>query len=244
MMEPNKKALIVLLTLVLTSVIVFCAEMKFLVPKPRGSTTDHYKNTGYADKIILLVEDFEGLETPGTDLHKEKFFDYGSAKISIDTTMAMNDPVAVKTALKVMWAGSDNYGGWGKGVGANLDLDTAKDFLSFRIYVPADTMSFETIKITLEEDDDDDGKLQKDKDDAWYYELNIKDKGKWKMVSIPLKDFKDDNPGGDHKFNVTKKGGLHTIIFAFQHPDKYTIGRTWYFDFICFTGEKLPESVQ
>ena len=240
-MESNRKALIVLFTLVLTSFIVFCAEMKFLVPSPRGSSMENYKDIEFADKIILLVEDFEGLDTTKINLKRENFFDYGSAKISVDEAVVDNNVLSSKAALKVKWTGSDAYGGWGKGIGANVDLDTATDYLNFRIYVPKDTLGAETIRIILEEDDDDDGKLQKDKDDAWYYEVNIADKGKWKMVSIPLRDFKDDNGGGDHKFNVNKKGGLHTIIFGFQHPEKYAVNQAWYFDFICFTHGKLPE---
>ncbi|MGZ3903946.1 MAG: glycan-binding surface protein [Bacteroidia bacterium] len=243
-METDKKALFVLLALVLTSLLVFCAEMKFLVPKPRGSSMHNYKNTEYADRIILLVEDFEELDTTKVVLKKENFFDYGNAKISVDRTFIKNDPISLTSVLKVTWQGSDNYGGWGKGIGANIDLDTLNDFLNFRIYVPKDTMSVETIKIILEEDDNDDGKLQKDKDDAWYYLADIPEKGKWKMVSIPLKDFADDNEGGDHRFNVTKKGGLHTIIFNFQHPEKYLSGRFWYFDFICFSKGKLPDTLQ
>lgn len=238
-METEKKALLILLALVSTSLLVFCAEISFLVPKPRGSSMHNYKNLQHADQVVLLVEDFEELDTSRTLLLKENFFDYGNAKISVDRTVAKNDPVSLKTVLKVTWSGPDNYGGWGKGIGANIDLDTLTDFLNFRLFIPIDTIGSESIKITLEEDDNDDGKLQKDKDDAWFYLLDIKEKGKWETVSIPLKEFKDDNPGGDHKFNVSKKGGLHTIIFSFQHPDKYLQGRSWYFDFICFSKGEL-----
>lgn len=242
-MNSNAKAITVLLGLVLTSFIVFCAEINFLVAEPRGSALSNYKNLPYAGKIILLVEDFEGLDTTKIKLKDAGFFDYGSAKISVNGEIIDNTPLSLKTALKITWNGSEKFGGWGKGIGSNIDLDSVRDYLNFRVRVPKDSIGFETIRVILEEDDNDDGKLQKEKDDAWYCEVNVPGKDKWQMISVPLREFKDDNEGGDHRLNVTKKGGLHTIIFSFQHPEKYAPGRSWYFDFICFSNEKLPDDI-
>lgn len=74
---------------------------------------------------------------------------------------------------------------------------------------------------------------------SWVYKLSITPADKWQIISIPLKDFKDSNAGGDSILNVTRKGGLHTIIFSFDQVDKYTPEHKWYFDFICFTNEKI-----
>jgi len=230
--------------LVLTSVIIFCAERKFLVAEPRGATLSNYEKVPGMDKIFLLMEDFEGFSADSIDLSKENFFSYGSAKITVDHSHSDGSPISLKSSLEVEWTGAENYGGWGKGIGANIDLDITTDFLNFRIFIPEGVKTEESIKIILEEDDNDDGKLQKDKDDAWVYTVNIPVKSGWQMISAPLKDFKDDNEGGDQKFNVTRKGGLHTVIFGFLNTEKYVRGQKWYFDFVCFSHGKISEPIR
>jgi hypothetical protein len=238
-MESNKRAVIILLTLILSSIIIFFSEKKLLAVSPRGGALSSYEKIPWTDKILLLIEDFEGMNADTTALVKAKFFTFGSAKISLDHLHIDNNLIASKTDLKVEWKGTDSYGGWGKGVGANIDLNPETDYLNFRIYVPKSNGHDETIKITLEEDDNDDGILEKDKDDVWVCKTDITAKNQWQIISIPLKSFTDDNQGGDHIFNITRKGGLHTIIFSFERPDLYTQNHTWYFDFICFSNKKI-----
>ena len=94
----------------------------------------------------------------------------------------------------------------------------------------------------LEEDDDFNGTLDTDKDDSWFYKVPIVSSDKWQLISIPLKNFSDGNPAGDGQLNISRKSGLHTIIFSYENPDKYTINTTkWYFDFICFTNGIITE---
>jgi len=239
-MESNKKALALLLILVFTSLAVFCLEKKFLVAQKRGAGLNSYSKITWLDKILLLVDDFEGMSAD-TSLQQERFFEYGSVKIELDTARVDAHPLALKAALKVTWNGETEYGGWGKGVGENIDLDVNNDHLNFRIYVPKTNPGDELIKIILEEDDNDDGKLQKDKDDTWFCLTSVHPKDEWQLISIPLKDFRDENDGGDHVFNVNRKGGLHTIIFSPMLADKYTPASTWYFDFIFFSSGKIED---
>jgi len=236
----NKRAVKALLILVLTVLVIFLIEKKFLVIELRGETISHYEKVKWVDNILLLVDDFEGLQGDSA-LGKASFFCFGSAKISIDNSQVDGKPIASKSSLKVEWKGTDNYGGWGKGVGRNINLNTATDYLNFRIYVPKNNGKDEIIRITLEEDDNHDGILQKDKDDSWFYKLNISPKDEWQFISIPLKDFRDGNAGGDGLLNVTKNGGLHTIVFLFEQVEKYTIDYKWYFDFICFSDGKITD---
>jgi len=240
-MESNKKALTLLLILVFTSLALFCLEKKFLVAQKRGTGLNSYAKIPWLDKILLLVDDFEGMSAD-TSLLQEKFFEYGSARIGLDTSRIDTHPLALGAALKVTWNGEAEYGGWGKGVGENIDLDVNSDHLTFRIYVPKTNPDDELIKIILEEDDNDDGKLQKDKDDTWFCLASVEPRDEWQLLSIPLKDFKDENDGGDHVFNVNRKGGLHTIIFSMMRTDKYTPASAWYFDFIFFSAEKIVDT--
>ncbi len=238
----NNRAARTLLALLLTVVIIFLIEKKLLVSELRGETVSRYDKIKWTSKILLLVEDFEGFKTDSASIIQQGFFSYGNAKIALDTVQVDDKSIASKTSLKIEWSGTENYGGWGKGVGKNIDLTTSTDYLNFRIYVPKINGGTGNIKIVLEEDDNNDGVLQKESDDSWFYRINIEAKDEWQFISIPLKDFADNNSGGDSLLNVSRKGGLHTIIFSFEEVEKYTNKHTWYFDFICFTNEKVISS--
>lgn len=239
-MNSNKKALFILFLLVATSVLIFCAERKFLVAEKRGSGLTRYEKLSWASRILLLVDDFEDMHEK-KDLEKERFFAYGSAQIDLSKDKVDKNPMAGASCMKISWNRTESYGGWGKGVGENIDLNTETDYLNFRVLVPKSNGGSEFLKIILEEDDNDDGKLQKEKDDQWATTITIPASDEWQLVSIPLKEFTDDNEGGDHIFNVSRKGGLHTVIFSMQQPDKYTNQHVWYFDFVFFSSGHIDD---
>lgn len=226
----------ILLGLVLAALVAFTLEQKFLFVEKRGSALSHYEDKiKWADKIILLVEDFEGITPGDLALKSADFFTFGSAKIFVDTTQSDGNTISSKSSMKVEWDSTFNYGGWGKGLGINIDLDPNTDYLTFRAYVPASNGNDEKIKIVLQEDDLNDGLYDVNTDDEWNYMADITAKDQWQIISIPLKIFFDANKGGDGILNITRKGGLHNIAFAFNQPEKYTKHHKWYFDFVCFS---------
>ena len=240
-MEQNKPALKTLSALLIVVAIIFSIEKKFLVHELRGETITKYETIKWIDQVVLLIDDFEGL-TDTTSLQKASFFGYGNAKISIDSTQTDKNTIASKNCVKIQWGGSYNYGGWGKGVGKNINLNTATDHINFRVLIPKTNGDTANLKLMLEEDDNFNGTLDQDKDDSWFYKLPLYATGKWELISIPLKDFIENNPGaGDGIFNISRKSGLHTILFSFENVEKFTPNHTWYFDFICFTTEKISE---
>jgi hypothetical protein len=237
----NKKAVKALMTLVIAVAIIFLFEKKFLVSEARGSTIANYENLEWVDKVLLLVDDFEGLPTDSTSLATAGFFAFGSGKIATDGSQMDEHPMAAKTSMRVQWDSSYAYGGWGKGVGKNFDLDPETDYVNFRIYSPKSNGQDQTLKVMLEEDDNNDGILQQEQDDSWFNRVTITPKDEWQFISIPIKDFSDGNAGGDSIINITRKGGLHTIIFSFEQTEKFTKHCKWYFDFICFTNGKIQK---
>jgi hypothetical protein len=239
--ESNKSAIKILLTLYLTALLVFCIERNFLVAEIRGETLSNYSNISWIDQIVLLIDDFEGLRSDSVSVQKAGFFGYGRMKISLDSVHVDQNLAASKTCLKIDWSGKDSYAGWGKGVGKNVDINTYTDYLNFRVLVPMGTSKEETLLVRLEEDDNSNGVLDETNDDSWGYRLKIKPQDKWQLISIPLTDFTDGNVGGDSLLNITRKGGLHTIIFSFEQVEKYTSEHNWYFDFICFTKGKIKD---
>jgi hypothetical protein len=161
--------------------------------------------------------------------------------MGIDQTRVDRDPMASKSALVVTWEGAYNYGGWGKGVGANIELDRESDFINFRVLFPSTNMKVETMKVIIAEDDNEDAVLEEDADDTFSCQVHILEKDHWQLISLPLKDFKDENTGGDGVLNVTRRGGLHTITFVFDQPESYAQGQKWYFDFVNISDE-LPDN--
>jgi hypothetical protein len=239
-MEVNKPALKTLSVLLIVVAFLFSIEKHFLVPDARGEAMSNYSSLKWNDNIVLLIDDFEGL-TDSVSLVKTNFFGYGNCRIIPDSLQTDGNAIALKTCLKVQWEGKNNFGGWGKGVGKNIDINTATDHLNFRIFSPKTNTDTTLIKIMLEEDDDFNGKLEQDKDDSWFYKLPVISSDKWQLISIPLTKFTDGNAGGDGQLNITRKGGLHTVIFAYENTDKYKQDSKWYFDFICFTNGIITE---
>lgn len=239
-METNKKAFSVLLALVFTSLVIFCAEKKFLVAEKRGSGLSKYDQIPWTDKILLLLEDFEGLN-PDSALPKEQFFSFGSVTLDLDSNRVDEHLIAGKTAIRVSWNQKEGYGGWGKGVGENFDLNEKTDHLNFRILIPNENGGPDLIKVILEEDDNENGALEKDKDDEWFTTISLPASNEWQLVSLPLSDLRDANAGGDGVLNITRKGGLHTVIFSFMQPERYTAKHSWYFDFLFFSSGKIDD---
>ncbi len=241
--ESNKRAIIILLTLILTSVTIFFAENKFLVAQPRGSSLSGYETIKWINHVHQLIDDFEGINPDSISLQKNSFFSYGSIGIAVDTEQTDHTAIASKTTLKAIWRNTDAFGGWGKGIASNFELNPATDYLNFRIYIPkSNGNNNEKIKVILEEEDNDDGILEKDKDDTWGYTINIASQDTWQFISIPLNSFSDENEGGDNEFNATKKKGVHNIIFQFEQPAMYTARHKWFFDFICFSDKKITDN--
>jgi hypothetical protein len=241
-MESNKKALMILQLLVFTAVIIFVLEKKFLISESRGATLSHYADFAGISDVLLLVEDFEGFDkSDSTDaqLTSSGFFTYGSIGIGLDTAHVDNHRLASATAIKAHWNTAEAYGGWGKGVGANIELNPQTDYINFRILIPDESLEEDQIRVMLQEDDDEDGQLDEQKDDKWGMIFTVKPSSQWQTISLPLKDFQHEGEGGDGILNINRKGGLHNVIFNFERSDKYPAGFTWYFDFICFTTGKL-----
>jgi len=201
-------------------------------------------------QLKFLVEDFEGFVDGQTSLQDNGIFNFGYIKASIDSKVH-NKPggYAGQKALKLQRSDKFTYGGWGKGVGLNIQLDEEQDNLNFYVLFPAvnSTKTSNAIKIELQEDDNNDNVFQKDKDDSWTYSLTIqnsvgdKNENLWELISIQLNKFKDANPGGDGVLNINyRQGKLFTIIISFIGENSFAAKQECYFDFICFSKGKLP----
>ena len=191
-------------------------------------------------QLKFIIEDFEGFADGNTDLGPNGVFVFGNMHAGIETQKPVHKSYSGDRDICISKKGKEEFGGWGKGVGLNVELDPYKDRLDFYVYqsVPGDTG---TVKIELQEDDNGDNVFQKEMDDTWAYKYKLDGKNNWELVSIPLSAFRDDNYGGDGVFNISyREGRLLCFIMTFQNAGGYKDEESWYFDFICFSQGKLP----
>src|ERR1700739_981703 len=81
-------------------------------------------------QLKYLVEDFEGFAdgTSDADQKQNGVFTYGSIKSSIDSKMPTQQGYSGQRCIKLFKEGKENYGGWGKGISLNIELDPTRDF--------------------------------------------------------------------------------------------------------------------
>ena len=191
-------------------------------------------------QLKFLIEDFEGFADGSSHLEINGVFTYGNSKATIEKSNSQLS-YSGDRFIKLSKQGKMNYGGWGKGVNANVVLDVNTDFLNFYVYQPSGNDT-NTIKIALYEDDNDNNLYEKNNDDSWNYLYKIDTKDTWQLISIPLNKFVDANKGGDGIFNINyKEGKLLTFIINFVDSKHSKItAQNWSFDFICFSKGQLP----
>jgi len=201
-------------------------------------------------QLKYIVEDFEGIaDGPLNNKNGSGVFTYGNIKASISNKINITNSQNTylgERCIQIKQEGKMEYGGWGKGLGMNVNLNANQDYLNFYILSKAKDNFIDTIKIEIQEDDNDNNVYEKDRDDSWTYIIKpdefpsmSKDKSMWQLVSIPLNKFSDNNSGGDGDFNISyKKGKLFCVIFSFPNTSK--VSTDYAFDFICFSQGKLP----
>lgn len=188
-------------------------------------------------QLKFVIEDFEGFSDGAADLKANGVFTYGNIKANVDYRSGIQQAYAGERFLRVYKDGKTDFGGWGKGIGLNIELDPVRDHFNFYVFQPAS--GIDTVKIELQEDDGGNNTYEKDQDDSWTCLQKIEIKPAWQLISIPLTKFKDSNRGGDGLFNISYEyGKLLTLIFSF--PGRQAVSETVAFDFICFSQDKLP----
>lgn len=197
-------------------------------------------------QLKFIIEDFEGLTDGNSDIKENGIFTYGSGKVSVDSKLfSQQNSYLGQRAIKFSREGKLNFAGWGKGVGLNIELDQKLDHFNFYACIPDLSIGSITIRIEMQEDDNADNVYHKETDDAWSYTLSLtpskESNEKWKLVSIPLTQFKDSNQGGDGSLNVGfKQGKLFTVIMGYTDKISTKEKQECYFDFLCFSKGKLP----
>lgn len=190
-------------------------------------------------QLKFVVEDFEGFADGASDMKANGVFTYGNIKASVDYQTGAQQTYSGERFIRLYKGGQMDFGGWGKGLNITIELDVTKDYLNFYVYQPPQN-GCDSIKIELQEDDNDNSAYENERDDSWICFQQIENKNLWQLISIPLTKFKDSNPGGDGGFNINyKQGKLLTFNISFVNADHLKPDQTWSFDFVCFSQGKL-----
>ncbi|HXB40658.1 MAG TPA: glycosyl hydrolase [Bacteroidia bacterium] len=196
-----------------------------------------------AAQLKFVVEDFEGFADGSSDMKMNGVFTFGNCKAYIEHDETIQRPGAgpdylEKKSLTIKRSGNENFAGWGKGIGLNIELDATQDYFNFYVHQYAQN-GITNVKIEIQEDDNDNNIYEKEFDDSWVFSYAIKNIAMpgWQLVSIPLSKFEDDNLGGDEVFDCNYKNGkLFCIIMSFTDTIRpVKAEQIWYFDFICFS---------
>lgn len=200
-----------------------------------------FHNASYA-QLKYLIEDFEGLAEYQENMKKEGIFSYGSIRPEINSEATEGNGYSGKRCIKLEWNKKElQYGGWGKGISAFVELNPSEDFFNFYFLSPEMNGKKDHLKISIEEDDNNNNRFESDKDDVWSTTIDLETSNSWRLISLPLKDFKDNNKGGDGIFNANhKEGRIFSIILSFIDVHKQGDNGSWMFDFLCFSRGVLP----
>jgi hypothetical protein len=193
-----------------------------------------------AQILKSIIYDFDGLSIGETDLPEG---DYQSNDLSYkvaENPLGNNDMLGDRV-LQLNLDYNTGSGTFGRGIFRFIEFDVNKDAFNFYFYNPSSNISDALLDIIITEDDNQNNSYSYADDDAWKKSLSIPAGAGWQLISIPLKDFTDSNPGGNGLFDAAftdAKGMLLTVEFIFH---KNTTGSSvFYLDMICFTDGALP----
>lgn len=237
-MKENAKPLMILFGFVAAVVVVFYIETKIFSKEKTvdGTITPKQDQQQYGE-IKLIFEDFESVKD--NNLDPQHIFAYGSAKISCTNENTKGKGYSGAQAVKINWRGSDNFGGWGKGIGHFFKLDPDRDRINFFVLYPEG--KDDLIHICLQDDDNQNGSYEEDQDDAFFSPVALKPSPDWQLISIALKDLKDKSKGGDGVLNTQEgHGSLITVMIEFSKPSEYKQETVWYFDHLNISRGALP----
>lgn len=163
-------------------------------------------------QVKFIVEDFEGYINGKRDLTINGIFSYGNIDASVIQSDANKNNILGERYLHFSKNGQQSFGGWGKGIGRCIDLESGEDFFQFyaRSKKPGKSSAFQII---IQEDDNGNGKFDSLRDDYWTKNFSVISDN-WLCYSFPLDSFVDGNIGGDSHFNIGYRyGKVFSIIF-------------------------------
>jgi hypothetical protein len=187
-----------------------------------------------------VIYDFEGLNLGQTVLPGGDYA-LGSLSYRVTSNPASYSEVIGDRVLELKLDWSKGAGTFGKGISRFVELDENSDCLNF--YIINSSIAGLALEVSITEDDDKNNQYDSLKDDLWKTEVTVDKNRGWQLVSIPLKNFKDSNSGGNGIFDigyVNNKGMVFQVAIKFLKPVNAPAESVFYLDMLSFSEGPLP----
>lgn len=198
--------------------------------------------TSRAQVLKSIVYDFDGFDLNQTSI-PEGDYSYGDLAYKITANPLNQSHMLGDRVLRADVTWNAGYGAFGRGVTRYIEMNRATDRFNFFIYNPTSNNQSATIEIVLGDDDNLDKVYSSSSDDSWRKEITVPGGNNWQLISVPLSDFIDSNPGGNGVFDIAftqNKGVLLQVELKFLKKNPTAINATFYLDMLCFSEGILP----
>lgn len=203
----------------------------------------HISLPGQENYLKSVIYDFDGLNTGQTDLPDGDYSNNDLNYQVIPNPLGNSDMLGDRVLeLNLNWTSAAS-GEFGKGTSRFYELDVFADYINFYIYNPSSNTAEANAEIIIIEDDDKNNIPDPAKDDIWKKDITVVRKNEWQLISLPLKDFIDDNIGGNGLFDAAYTNGagmVFQVSIKFKQVNFNSSSEIYYIDMICFSEGPLP----
>jgi hypothetical protein len=194
-----------------------------------------------AQLLKSVVYDFDGLDIGQNNL-PEGDFGLGDMSYQISVSpLSQNDMIGDRV-LKLNLNWNTGFGIFGRGTSRYIELDVNQDKFNFFFYNPVANNQNASFDVILTDDDDQSNTFDYAMDDVWKKSLTISGSAGWLLVSVPLSEFVDSNPGGNSIFDIAFTGNKGMLLSVEYHFFKSAgiSNPVFYLDMINFSDGILP----
>lgn len=196
----------------------------------------------HAQILKSVVYDFEGFDIGQTSL-PEGDYSYGDLSHQIVANPLTASDMLGDRVLKLNINWVNGYGAFGRGISRYIEFNPNQDIINFFFYNPVSNNQSATFNVIIADDDNASNAYESASDDQWKKPVTIPGSSGWQLISIPLKDFTDNNTGGNGIMDMAftqNKGMLLLVEFKFTKPASAALNPIFYMDYINFSDGILP----
>jgi hypothetical protein len=189
-----------------------------------------------------VVCDFDGLNINQTTL-PDGAYNGNDLNWRVAANPLGSNDMLVDRVLEISLAWNTGHGEFGKTINRFIEIDPSADKLNFYFYNPIANLGDASIDAVIQEDDHKGASFDNALDDEWLSNIKINRQAGWQLISLPLKNFKDNNTGGNGVFDngYTHGGGkIFNVEIRANRVNPSETSAKYYVDMIAFSEGDLP----